>query len=293
VKEADYAGVTALLNSMKAAVTAHTTAHNADLVAASAQASVDKLDVDSSEAAALAAVKTAGAFTTTPTYTQAVQKDVDLKAAADAETVGTTAHDAYTAYHTKFAIYDTAYKANPLYDAHTDAQAAVDADVEAISDFNDALAALTTAQQHAADLAGYQATIDAATSVFAANDYNLVMLDDTALTTQVATASSDVYVVDADSANTSISLFGSQGTDSISIGTGFTLNTGKLSTGNDAVKEVFIAQSGTNTVIQVETSVFGSNAATPEVVKITLVGVTATDVHLDANGIISVGSPTA
>ena len=290
VTEKAYPGVTALLNSLTADLAAKAGVTNATAVKDAAQASVDKLDIDESEVTAVAAVKTAGGFTTTPTYGQAQAKDAELKAAADGKVVGDPAKDAYDAYHAKFLTYETAYKLNPLYTAHTAAAAAVEADTKAITDFNKVVADLNGAQQHVDSLAGYDATIDAASDLFGANDYNLVQLETAA---QIATASSDVYVVNADSIETTISLFGLQGNDSIFIGEGYTVNTGKLTTGNDAKLELFIAQSGANTVLQVETSAFGSNAATAEVVKITLVGVTATDVHLDANGLITVGDATA
>ena len=300
VTEKDYPGITALLNSLTADLAAKAGVINAAAVEAAARANVDKLDVDPSEAAALAAVKTAGAFDSTPSYGQAQAKDAALAAAAAGKPVGDAAKDAYDAYHTKFAAYETAYKLNPLYTAHTAAADNVEKDTKAITDFNKVVADLNGAQQHVDALAGYDATIDAASDLFGANDYNLVSLDAPAGVTPVptslaetATASSDVYVVTADSLTSTISLFGLQGNDSIFIGEGYTVNTGKLTTGNDAKLELFIAQSGANTVLQVETSTFGSNAATAEVVKITLVGVTATDVHLDANGLITVGDATA
>jgi hypothetical protein len=176
-----------------------------------------------------------------------------------------------------------------LVTAQSTASDAVDTAETAISDFNDALAALNVAQQHSDTLAGYQATVDAAVELFSANDFNLVNIDDgftTGTVSEVATAESDVFVVGEH--NATINLFGLQGSDSLYIGEGYTVNTGKLSTGDNAKLEVFISQSGANTILQVETSTFGSSAATPEVVKITLVGVTSTDVHLDANGLITV-----
>lgn len=290
VTEKDFPGVTALLNSLTADLAAKTALNNANAVKTAAQAGVDKLDVAPTEAAALAEVKTAGEFTKNPTYAEARQKDLDLAAAADGKTTGDPAYDKYVAYHGKFQTYETAYKLNPLYAAHTAAAADVKADAEGVADLNEAVADLNAAQQHVDALAGYQATIDAAEALFATNEYNLVNVD---TGPEVATANSDVYVVTADSTDATISLFGLQGNDSIFIGEGYTVNTGKLSTGNDAKLEVFIAQSGANTVLQVETSTFGSSTATPEVVKITLVGVTATDVHLDSNGLITIGDAAA
>jgi hypothetical protein len=157
---------------------------------------------------------------------------------------------------------------------------------KAITDFTKVVSALNTAQGHADALAGYNATIDAAGDLFEANDYNLVDLDTALLPSQVATVDSDVYVVGTKGAT--INLFGLQGEDSLFVGTGYTLNKGALSTGDNSKLEIFVSQTGANTTLQIETSVFGSSASTPEVVKIVLVGVTATDIELDANGIITV-----
>lgn len=157
---------------------------------------------------------------------------------------------------------------------------------KAITDFAKFVSALNTAQGHADALAGYNATIDAAGDLFEANDYNLVDLDTAIVPSQVATVDSDVYVVGTKGAT--INLFGLQGEDSLFVGTGYTLNKGALSTGDNSKMEIFVSQTGANTTLQIETSVFGSSAATPEVVKIVLVGVTATDIELDANGIITV-----
>jgi hypothetical protein len=103
---------------------------------------------------------------------------------------------------------------------------------------------------------------------------------------QVATAGSDIYV--AGTTDTTILNFGLLGSDALFIGSKYTLNTGKLSAGNPSVLEAFVAQSGSDTTIKLEKTAFGSNAASPEVVTITLTGVDATKVHL-TNGIITVG----
>lgn len=298
VTEKAYPGITALLNSLTADLAAKAGVNNANAVVNAAQGTVDKLDVDSTEAAALVTLKSTGGFTATgtPTTAQIVEKDAALKALADAETdPAGTAHTNYTNYHNAVGAYNAAVALNPLYTAHTAAAGAVEADAKHISDFNEALAALNTAQKHVDDLAGYNVTIEAASNLFEANDYHLVNL---AASANTATASSDVYVVDSASpANTTITLFGLQGSDSIYVGEGYKLVNGKISTsavssnpGSDSALEVFVSQSGANTVVSIEQSAFGSHTATPEVVSITLVGVTSTDVHLDANGLITVGT---
>lgn len=168
---------------------------------------------------------------------------------------------------------------------YADAQEAVAAAEKVIVDFNKALAELNTAKEWVAALEGYSATIDAAYDLFYDNDYNLVELD-SGSGSEVATVDADVFMVGKDDAT--INLFGLQGADSLFVGTGFTLKQGALSTGDDSKKEIFVTQAGANTILQIEKSVFGSSAAAPEVVKITLVGVTATDIELDANGIITI-----
>jgi hypothetical protein len=57
---------------------------------------------------------------------------------------------------------------------------------------------------------------------------------------------------------------------------------------------VFVKQVNGDTTLTIEKHAFSSHvsgAVAPELVTITLVGVTATDVHL-TNGIITVGTPT-
>jgi hypothetical protein len=154
---------------------------------------------------------------------------------------------------------------------------------EAVADYNAAKATL-------ASYNGYHATVEAAEAVFADNGYTVHNLG-ASTTTEVGTAASDLYV--AGTANMSIVLFGLQGKDALYIGSDYTLNTTKDQTGVDTVKEVFIvgANGGADTQIVLEKTAFGSSAATPEVVTITLTGVAAADVHLN-NGIITVGGTT-
>jgi hypothetical protein len=80
-------------------------------------------------------------------------------------------------------------------------------------------------------------------------------------------------------------VFGMGGDDVLFVGADYALNAGKLAAGNNAALEVFIAQSGANTTITIETEVYGS--ASGDVIVITLTGVNAADVAF-ANGIITV-----
>lgn len=112
----------------------------------------------------------------------------------------------------------------------------------------------------------------------------------------VGTANSELFVVDA----TKLAI-GATATvdiekgDFLYIGTGYTQGTdsdavtARIEGGNDSALEVFFATSGGNTVVTVEKTAFGSSAGTPEVVNITLTGVTADDLAFDAaTGLITV-----
>ncbi len=77
------------------------------------------------------------------------------------------------------------------------------------------------------------------------------------------------------------------GTDKIYIGSTYTV-AADIDEGNNAVLEVFITEDGSgNAVISLEESVFGSNAATPEFVEITLTGIDMADVTI-TNGVVTV-----
>jgi hypothetical protein len=292
ITETKVAGVGALLTSTAANETAEAAAVKAAAAVVVAQHLVDHLDVTTTETTALQGVATlingygdvklaTGAL---PTETQlSTQKSIlEAKAAAEVDTAG-AAHTNLTNFNTALESYRTAAASNPLVTEQATQTTAVKNATTAISDFNEAVAALNTAKADASALGGYAAAVSAAENLFDANGYHL---QKEISGTVIGTASSDIYTV-GDS-NASISLFGLQGSDSLFIGSGYTVNTGALSTGNDAKLEVFVKQVGTDTLLSIETSTFGSHAATPEVVEVTLVGVTATNVHLDANGIITV-----
>lgn len=294
-------GVTALLASSTAHEAADAGLASAVKAQAAAQAAVDGLDLTDAAkadlkdiAAAMTIVKVeAGATPTTAQITtELTQLDAIKKSTADiAAQPGAT--DAQKADATKAATAYTTFKAlvddfkaddnaNPLVKAQADATAAVKADNDAITALSKAVAALDTANATAAQLAAVNGQLKAANDAFTSHDLQLpVSLTGTA----VATAGADIFV--AGKADASILNFGLLGSDSLYIGSQYTLNTGKLTTGNNSVLEAFVAQAGTDTTVKLEKTVFGSNAATPEVITITLTGVDATKVHL-TNGIITV-----
>jgi hypothetical protein len=301
VTEAKNAGVTALLASStahEAADATLTSAVKAQTVAATAVNGLDLTDAAKADLKGIAAAMTivkldAGATPTTAQITtELTQLDaINKSAAAIAAQAGATdaqkadaaaALAAYNSFKTlvdKFTLDDNA---NPLVAAQAAATATVKADNDAISALTKAVAALDAANATAAQLAAVNGQVKAANDAFTSHDLQLpVSLSGTA----VATAGADIYV--AGKTDASILNFGLLGSDSLYIGSQYTLNTGKLSTGNNSVLEAFVAQAGTDTTIKLEKTVFGSNAATPEVVTITLTGVDATKVHL-TNGIITV-----
>lgn len=285
VTETKYPGVTSLLNSL-----------NTDKVADDTVTNLGN-NVTANTAAVVAIDKSADAATAAANLKAAIGDDAHtLPSAEDIATYRASLIEAGTDTTSFEALVD-AYAAKSLYGAYAAAQAEVTTASQNITDFNKVLADLNTAQQHLDAVLGYEANVTAATEVFGDNDYHLVTAD---LVTGAlsGTADSDVFVINKASGPTaSISLFGLQGSDSIYVGEGYSLVKGQVSTtavsanpGSDTKLEVFVAQQGANTVLSVETSAFGSHTATPEVVTVTLVGVTSTDVHLDANGLITVGT---
>jgi hypothetical protein len=299
VTEATKAGVTALLAASAAKEAADAAQTNAHTVATAAQLQVDHLDVSgTAEANALASVSTlirGYGDVTLATGAQATEAQISnelsiltAKAAAETDPAG-VAHTNLTAFTNSVTAYHTASAANPLVDALDTANGEVETAADVITTFTEDLATLKVAQSNADQLAGYNAQVAAAQQLFTAHNFNLV---NNVTGTVVGSGASDVFVVGTSDAT--INLFGLQGSDSLYIGTGYTANTAGLTKGNDAVLEAFIvsANSGADTKVVLETKVFGSNSADAEIT-ITLTGVKAADVHLDANGIITVGTPTA
>jgi len=130
----------------------------------------------------------------------------------------------------------------------------------------------------------YKAIVDAveaATDAFEANGYTAPAPLDT--TVVGATSASDIFIVGTAPAVT-LTGFGASGNDSIFVGTEYKVNTGALTTGDDAAWEVFFVQNGGRAEIHVETKAYGSDSG--DVSVITLVGVDAADLQLN-NGVIT------
>jgi len=306
VTEAKNPGVTALLAASTTQETADAGLVSANKAQVAAATAVDRLDLTAAAqadlkdiAAAMTVVKLdAGAtpsqaqITTELTQLDAVRKstaDIVTNAGANATDAQKAAAAAAQASYDKFnglvnkMIADD--NANPLVTAQGSANAAIKADNTSISDLTKAVAALDSANATVSQLASVNGQVKAAQDAFTSHDMQLPV----ALSgTMVATAGADIYTfTGATKADATVLNFGLLGNDSLFIGTDYTLNTGKLTAGNNAVLEAFVAQNGTDTTIKLEKTVFGSNAATPEVITITLTGVDATKVHL-TNGIITV-----
>jgi hypothetical protein len=179
-------------------------------------------------------------------------------------------------------------------------------DTKTVSDTSDAIAklakdvaALQTANANANTLAGLTATVNAYNTALKDKGYAVTTLD-AAHQTNFATAASDIYVVSNKDA--SIAAFGLQGTDSLFVGTGYTLVQGSLTAttpvkGNDAALEIFVSSTaGGDTQLQIETHAYSSavtGTGTGEIVTITLTGVDASTIKLDSTGIITAGTAAA
>lgn len=233
--------------------------------------------------------------TSNPGVTDLITKyNADVNAAAKVVTDTTALNNAK-------AALDAAIGAiNPLTATQATDTAAVTAANDTIAKLAKDVAALSTATTNATTLAGYQAQIDAYNEVLKDKGYAVVTLDaaHSGVATQFGTAKSDVFIVKGNSAT--ISAFGLQGTDSVFVGSGYTLVQGSLTgtgavTGSDAAKEVFVSKVGADTVLQIETHAYSSSVVggTGEIVTITLTGVDASTIKMDTNGIITAGTAAA
>jgi hypothetical protein len=291
VTEAKNPGVTALFNSSVAVEAAQVATTNANTVVTASQASVDFLDANEAEMTSLKALATKMTDFTfaegvLPTEAQ-VNQQLQLFQARD-----TATSNVFEEFQSAVATHkDLADNANPLTaaleTAMTTGTASLKVANDAIKALNEAVAGLQKAEANVTQYDALHAAVTASSKVFTDNGYALQQVDTAA---EIGSAASDIFVVGktvgaAGTAST-ISLFGLQGTDSLYVGSGYTLNTGALTTGNNAALEVFVSQVGGDTVLKMETSVFGSSTATPEIITITLVGVDAADIVMN-NGIIT------
>ncbi|WP_051306743.1 DUF4214 domain-containing protein [Massilia alkalitolerans] len=286
VTEAKNAGVTALLNASIAKEASDANVTKANTLVTTTQNTVDYLDTSDAEQAELAAIKAQFKDVTVatgsmPTEAQIAEQLAIFKAKDTADS---------TVYETFKGLVDAFYEQttaeNPLAAALTSANAQVKTANDNITAFTKALAELKTAEGLVTQSNALQAAIDTSAGVFASRNYTIQNVD---AATEIGSSNSDIFM--AGKVDSTINLFNLQGTDSLYIGSQFTMVKGALTTGNNAVLEAFVNQVGSDTVIKLEKTAFGSAAATPEVVTITLVGVDATTIQLN-NGIITSVAPT-
>lgn len=197
-----------------------------------------------------------------------IAKEAAEKVAADAATAKTDAAAAVSTLDPLFA------KSGAL----TTANEAVTAANKTITDLATLVTKLAAADALVAQLKGLNDGITDAENTFVSHDFvKPVSLVGSA----VATTAADIFVA----GKVDGQITGLDKKDVLFIGADYQLNTGKLTAGNNAVLEIFLAQDGKNTTVTVENKAYGSE--TGDTITITLVGVTATDVHF-ANGIITV-----
>ncbi|TDY34058.1 DUF4214 domain-containing protein [Janthinobacterium sp. 75] len=155
---------------------------------------------------------------------------------------------------------------------------AVTAANKTITDLATLVTKLGAADALVAQLKGLTDAVADAENTFVSHDFvKPLTLGATALATDAA----DIFVA----GKVDSQITGMDKKDVLFVGTDYQLNTGKLPAGNNAVLEIFLEQTGKNTVVTVETKAYGSETA--DVIHITLVGVNSTDVHF-ANGIVTV-----
>lgn len=308
ITEAANPGISALL-----AATAGKELADANLVAAAnadaaAVAQLNYLDQSAAEVTDLANIKAGLKNVTVATGAQATLADIATetsilaakKVAADQAVTAsaaaneggtgvaspaslsaqTTANNNVNSFASLVATYNTDITVNPLSAQLTADALLVKNDNTAITNLTKAVTAVNTATSIETQLAAVNGSVAAATKVFVDNSLSIPV---NAAGSMIASAGSDIYI--AGSTDASIALFGLQGTDSLFIGSKYTLNT-DITKGNDAVLEVFFVQNGSNVDVKMETKAFGSNSSDAEVV-ITLTGTTVDHLHL-VNGIITV-----
>ncbi|MGK5013709.1 DUF4214 domain-containing protein [Janthinobacterium sp. HLS12-2] len=167
---------------------------------------------------------------------------------------------------------------NTLSGALATANDAVTAANKTITDLATLVTKLGAADALVAQLKGLTDGVTDAENTFVSHDFvKPLTLGATALATDAA----DIFVA----GKVDSQITGMDKKDVLFVGTDYQLNTGKLAAGNNAVLEIFLEQTGKNTVVTVETKAYGSETA--DVIHITLVGVNSTDVHF-ANGIVTV-----
>lgn len=292
VTETTKPGVTALLAAIQADLIANKSVADAITVQTRAHLALDFVDTDVAAGATTAMTNLKNGFGTVPATATVTLAQVDaeigrLTAAvaaakalvpADAAAV-TAAEGALTTFNGLVTAFDAAAIINPTVAAQVAAEANLATSTAGVNVLNAEIVALTNAKAGVTSLTALNDAVKAATATFTENKFLApVSLDGIV----VATSGADILVAGTTNAN----VFSFAKGDVLFIGDKYTVNKGALSTGNDAVLEAFMSQTGLDTTITLETKAFGSNSADAEIV-ITLTGVNLADVTF-ANGIISI-----
>lgn len=287
ITEAKNPGVTALLNTIKAELAAQKVVATATEAKLISDTDVALRDVGAGDATAAQtlhdATVTAGVTPAKTTTVTAAEVSATISVLKGQVAAGVSGADAALAtYKTAVAdfITDAGSAANnPLATAVANDSADVTAATKAVGDLVTAVTDLNTANAYQAKLDALKAAVTSATDAFGSHDYATPV---TLSTIVGATSASDIFL--AGSADSTIYNFNLQGKDVLYVGSGYTLNTGALTTGNNSVLEAFLIQNGANTEVHLETKAYGS--ASGDEIVITLTGVTATDLAFN-NGIIA------
>lgn len=276
VTASKYVGLTAAINAANAALAAQEDLENAQLAQIFTELSVDLLDPNATAATELAALS--DALSTDPATAGKPTVAEITNELSKREAAGVDADiEAFMKKITDFVDASVSAKAGTV----VTKQAAVDGAQDLIDD----LAAAVEKYEEAVALQDELDALVAARKVvsddFVANKFKAPVTIDGS---EYATTDADIFV--AGDVSGSIASFGRSGDDVLFIGSGYTLNNGALTTGNNAVLEVFFTQKGNNTIVTIETETFGSSASSEAKIEITLTGIDASDLTFE-NGIIT------
>jgi hypothetical protein len=285
--DAETAGLASIVTALDAAVLANADPETTHVAAIGALNTAIGLLADGNAVAIAVLTATAAdagyitaADKTAIDLTAAVTADAQTALAANNATFRSA--DWSTAVTGTLAVYEALDNVTARADAYNTAAGDITTTTAAVAAFDKLLVAEADALGIAAGLKAVNTGVTAANAAFAPAGHEVPEPVDVAI--ESATTKDDVFL--AGTIDSSILSFG--GDDVLFVGADAVLNadTKAGANGDDAVTEVWITGT-TSAVITIETSVFGSSAATPEVVTITLTGVAAADVSY-ADGFVSI-----
>jgi len=304
-KAADYPGVVAYITAANAAAAAARAEVDASDASLLAQARVESLDLGTPTALATLGgkfidggpVKPASAAAPSADEIAAQLNGLKLLSVAAAEKAAATTATPADVEAAAVAAENVAdfreavelfndTNATPLATAVTTAEDMVEGLQEDYDALEEAVDYLNTATALSTELKALNDAIDVAKADFVTAKF--AEPKTVGASSNFGTSGNDIFVVNKNLATANITSFGLQGDDVLYVGSGYALNTGALSTGNNSALEVFFTQSGSSTIVTIEKVAFGSStsAGADAKVTITLTGVDATDLTFE-NGIIS------